>query len=132
MSIQDIATILSIPSVITVLGWIILWRRQTALERVQILRETAVAAKTKVDSESVVVDSALDVVKTLREEMSQQKSNIIALQVADNEKRVLLVQLQQQVEVLQRERLEILQGVRLLIGQLEEKGIIPVWRPKVA
>ena len=132
MSIQDIATILSIPSVITVLGWIILWRRQTALERVQILRETAVAAKTKVDSESVVVDSALDVVKTLREEMSQQKSNIIALQVADNEKRVLLVQLQQQVEVLQRERLEILQGVRLLIGQLEEKDIIPVWRPKVA
>jgi len=132
MSIQDIATILSIPSVITVLGWIILWRRQTALERVQILRETAVAAKTKVDSESVVVDSALDVVKTLREEMSQQKSNIIALQVDANEKRVLLVQLQQQVEVLQRERLEILQGVRLLIGQLEEKGIIPVWRPKVA
>ena len=132
MSIQDIATILSIPSVITVLGWIILWRRQTALERVQILRETAVAAKTKVDSESVVVDSALDVVKTLREEMSQQKSNIIALQVDANEKRVLLVQLQQQVEVLQRERLEILQGVRLLIGQLEEKDIIPVWRPKVA
>lgn len=130
MTLQDIVTILSIPSLITIVGWVIMWRRQTAIERVQIMQGTAVAAKTKVDSESVVVDSALDVVKALREEMSQQKSSIIALQVSDNEKRVLIVQLQQQVETLQRERYEILQGVRLLIGQLEEKDITPAWRPK--
>lgn len=130
MNIQDLALILSVPSLITIIGWVIMWRRQTAIERVQIMQGIAVAAKTKVDSESVVVDSALDVVKTLREEMSQQKSSIIALQVSDNEKRVLIVQLQQQVEVLQRERSEILQGVRLLIGQLEERDIIPVWQPK--
>ncbi len=109
MSIQDIVLILSIPSVVTIIGWVVMWRRQTRIEASQVRKADS-------EADSITLASAVNMIHELRIEIDRSNVKIDRLQT--------------QVGDLQRERVEILQGVRLLIGQLEEKDIIPVWQPK--
>lgn len=115
----------------SVIGTVILWKRQVAIEAAKIAVDKANARKTDAEGASITVDSALDIVKTLQDQIKLQDIKIENLQKADIENKAALFKQQNQIDALQRERVEILNGVSLLIGQLEERDIKPVWRPKL-
>ena len=117
MSIEAILGMIgSFFGISSIVGSLILWKRQVAIEKAKIALDIAQGKKADSEADSITLASAVVMIHELREEVNRANAKI-------DYSNVKIETLQVQVGTLQTERVEILRGVRLLIGQLEEKGI---------